>query len=31
VLSEVAPLPVTADEPVLVVEAHVSGWESLDV
>ncbi|KAH8636979.1 hypothetical protein IG631_08814 [Alternaria alternata] len=31
VLSEVAPLPVTADEPVLVVEAHVSGWKSLDV
>lgn len=25
VLSEVAPLPVAADEPVLIVEAHVSG------
>jgi hypothetical protein len=31
VLSEVAPLPVAADEPVLVVEAHVSGGKSLDV
>jgi len=31
VLSEVAPLPVAADEPVLVVEAHVSGRKSLDV
>lgn len=31
VLSEVAPLPVATNEPVLVVEAHVSGWKSLDV
>lgn len=28
VLSEVAPLPVSTDEPVLVVEAHVSDLKS---